>query len=95
MLNDSWPVDASGRPVPALTLVRKYNRAIAAKSAAGVTVLSLSPQTGALGYGADWHPSVRQHRRNSRELVAHLKVVTGWNETAGLRRRHGSHLDGK
>lgn len=90
MLGDSWPVDASGRPVPTLTLVRKYNRAIAAKSAAGVTVLSLSPQTGAFGYGADWHPSARQHRQNSRELIAHLKVVTGWNETAGLRRLPGS-----
>ena len=90
MLSDSYPSDASGKPIPTMTLVRKYNQAIAAKAAGGgVTVLSLSPQTGELGYGADWHPNVRQHQKNSLELIAHLKSVTGWSETVGLGRSAG------
>ena len=32
----------------------------------------LSPQTGVLDYGADWHPSEKQQRRNALELTKYL-----------------------
>lgn len=38
----------------------------------------LSPQTGALGYGAGWHPSMRQQQKTANELTAYLKVLMGW-----------------
>ena len=33
----------------------------------------LSPQTGALGYGAGWHPSMRQQQKTANELTAYLE----------------------
>lgn len=35
----------------------------------------MSPQTGALGYGADWHPSAAQSRRMASELTAFLRTI--------------------
>lgn len=34
-----------------------------------------SPATGELGFGADWHPSRRQHQRMADELVPYLKTL--------------------
>jgi len=38
----------------------------------------LSPQTGELGYGASWHPSMRQQQKAANELTTYLKVLMGW-----------------
>jgi len=38
----------------------------------------LSPQNGQLGYGADWHPSAAQQRKNTLELTRYIKTITGW-----------------
>ena len=38
----------------------------------------LSPQTGELGYGASWHPSMRQQQKSANELTTYLKVLMGW-----------------
>lgn len=38
----------------------------------------LTPQTGSLGYGAAWHPSMRQHRKMAAELTAYLKKLMNW-----------------
>ena len=38
----------------------------------------MSPQTGALGYGADYHPSRRQANKMAKELSAYLTKITGW-----------------
>lgn len=38
----------------------------------------LSPQTGSLGYGANWHPSMRQHKKMARELTAYLRKLMDW-----------------
>ena len=37
-----------------------------------------SLQTGELGYGASWHPSLRQHQRMASELIPFIKNITGW-----------------
>lgn len=37
-----------------------------------------TPQTGELGYGASWHPSLLQHRRMADELTPFLKELMGW-----------------
>lgn len=38
----------------------------------------MSPQTGDLGYGADYHPSEKQHQKMADELVPFLSEITGW-----------------
>ena len=38
----------------------------------------MSFQTGDLGYGADWHPSVAQHKKMASELIPFLKKLMGW-----------------
>lgn len=35
----------------------------------------MTPQTGSLGYGADWHPSAAQSRQMSAELAAYLRTL--------------------
>lgn len=37
-----------------------------------------SPQTGDLGYGASWHPSMRQQQKMANELTAYLKELMQW-----------------
>lgn len=37
-----------------------------------------SPQTGDLGYGSDWHPSLRQHEKMAGELTAYLRSLMKW-----------------
>ena len=38
----------------------------------------MSPHTGSLGYGADWHPSLRQSNKLAEELIPFLREITGW-----------------
>lgn len=38
----------------------------------------MSFQTGDLGYGADWHPSVAQHQKMASELIPFLKKLMNW-----------------
>ena len=35
----------------------------------------MSPQTGDLGYGADWHPSARQAEKMAEELIPYLRTL--------------------
>lgn len=44
-----------------------------------VSFFELSAQTGNLGIGIDWHPTVAQHLQNSRELTATISKLKGWN----------------
>lgn len=37
-----------------------------------------SHHTGELGYGADWHPSLRQHQKMASELIPFIRQITGW-----------------
>lgn len=37
-----------------------------------------TPQTGALGYGASWHPSLQQHQRMASELTPYLQDLMNW-----------------
>lgn len=38
----------------------------------------MSPQTGSLGMGASYHPSMRQHQKMASELTAFLKKLMNW-----------------
>ncbi len=38
----------------------------------------MTPQTGSLGYGADWHPSIAQHEQMAKELTAYLQSLMNW-----------------
>ncbi|MBQ6964834.1 MAG: lipase [Bacteroidaceae bacterium] len=37
-----------------------------------------TPQTGDLGYGASWHPSIRQHQKMADELTPYLRELMQW-----------------
>ncbi len=37
-----------------------------------------TPQTGDLGYGASWHPSMQQHQKMADELTPYLKKLMNW-----------------
>ena len=48
---------------------------------AGVMLLQgfdFTTQTGALGYGADYHPSKAQNVKMSNELIPFIRKITGW-----------------
>ena len=38
----------------------------------------MSPQTGSLGMGASYHPSMRQQQKMASELTAYLKKLMKW-----------------
>lgn len=38
----------------------------------------MSPQTGSLGMGANYHPSKRQHQKMASELTEYLREITKW-----------------
>lgn len=46
-----------------------------------VSFFELSAQTGNLGIGIDWHPTVAQHLQNSKELTAYISKLKGWAVT--------------
>ena len=43
-----------------------------------VYFFEMSHQTGDLGIGIDYHPTVAQHRRNAEELTEFIKSIKGW-----------------
>jgi len=43
-----------------------------------ISMFEMSAQ-GSLGYGADWHPSRAQARKNAGELIEYLSGLTGWS----------------
>jgi lysophospholipase L1-like esterase len=74
MMNDQWPAGAK-----ALSTVRGYLRRVVAESGDGnIAFLEFPAQDGSAGFGADWHPSVRTHRRMADHLIATLRADLGW-----------------
>lgn len=37
-----------------------------------------APHDGTLGYGADWHPSLRQQQKMANELIPYVASIMGW-----------------
>ncbi len=69
----------TGDRLKAVTSV--LDKVVAEAKAAGdkeVYRFDMSPHTGSLGYGADWHPSLRQSNKMAVELTAFLRGITGW-----------------
>ncbi len=66
--------------------IRRYLRFVADSAGSTgngrVTFFEMSAQTGDLGIGIDWHPSVEQHRKNAGELTEYIRELKGW-ETVG------------
>lgn len=56
------------------TVVREMH----AKGDGAVYRFDMSPQTGSLGIGASYHPSMRQHQKMAYELTAFLKDLMKW-----------------
>ena len=48
------------------------------KNKGKVNFFEMSQQTGDLGIGIDYHPTVAQHLKNARELVKYISVLKGW-----------------
>lgn len=69
----------TGKRLEAVTTV--LDKVVAEAKAAGdneVYRFDMSPHTGSLGYGADWHPSWRQSNKMAAELTGFLRQITGW-----------------
>lgn len=84
MLSDHWPLKSDGKPFPTMTTVRAHLEN-AARRLEGVSVLHLTPNDAARGYGADWHPNRAQAALNGQELSKRLSGLLGW-KTASRRR---------
>ena len=48
------------------------------KGDAEVYRFDFTPHDGSLGYGADWHPSMKQHEKMAEELTPYLKELMKW-----------------
>lgn len=65
-----------------LIMVRKYLQFIAdsanKKGNGNVNFFEMSQQTGDLGIGIDYHPTVAQHKKNAMELTNFISKLKGW-----------------
>jgi hypothetical protein len=72
-----------------LIMVRKYLQFIAdsanKKRNGKVYFFEMSQQTGDLGMGIDYHPTVAQHKKNAMELTNYISKLKGWNKTINTR----------
>lgn len=62
---------------------RALNRVAAAMRKDGDNAFfrfDMSPQDGSLGYGAGYHPSMRQAEKMANELTCYLESITGWKQ---------------
>jgi len=68
-----------------LNNVRRYLKVVAStaniKGKGNVYFFEMSAQTGDLGIGIDYHPTVAQHKRNAQELTEYIKLLKGWKTT--------------
>jgi lysophospholipase L1-like esterase len=66
-----------------LTNIRNYLQAIVNlannKGKGNVSFFEMSAQTGDLGFGVHYHPTVGQHEKNAEELTAYIENLMGWN----------------
>jgi hypothetical protein len=65
-----------------LIRIRKYLKVIVdtsnAKNTGKVYFFEMSAQTGSLGIGIDYHPTVAQHLKNAKELIGYISMLKGW-----------------
>jgi hypothetical protein len=65
-----------------LIRVRKYLKFIVDsanhKNNGKVYFFEMSQQTGSLGIGIDYHPTVAQHLKNGKELIKYISTIKGW-----------------
>ncbi|HCE42425.1 MAG TPA: GDSL family lipase [Lentisphaeria bacterium] len=77
MMSDAWPKDKK-----ALSTASRYlNRIVDECTKEGdknIFFLKFDTQTGSNGYGADWHPSAKQHEVMSGTLINALKEKLKW-----------------
>jgi lysophospholipase L1-like esterase len=70
MLNNDFPADALNT---ARRIIGSIVDGYVKEGDSTIYLFELSAQTGELGFGADWHPSEAQQRKNARELTGFLK----------------------
>jgi hypothetical protein len=65
-----------------LVRIRKYLKFIVdasnSKNNGKVYFFEMSAQTGSLGIGIDYHPTVAQHLKNAKELIGYISTLKGW-----------------
>jgi lysophospholipase L1-like esterase len=65
-----------------LIRVRKYLKLIVdlanKKNNGKVSFFEMSQQTGSLGIGIDYHPTVAQHLKNAKELIKYISTLKSW-----------------
>jgi lysophospholipase L1-like esterase len=75
MMNNTYPVNALNQ---ARHIIQSVRQQLIHSGDEKIYYLELSPQNGNLGYGADWHPSAAQQRKNAKELTGYISEITGW-----------------
>lgn len=74
LVKDGFPLDDRDRPLDSLTFLRSQLDAAASRFDPNqVFRFSLTTVHPDRGWGADWHPSLRQHLLNGRELTEFLR----------------------
>lgn len=72
-----------------LLQIRKYLQFVAqsanSKNRGRVRFFEMSAQTGDLGIGVHYHPTVAQHKKNAEELSAYIKSLKGWEMVSDLK----------
>ncbi len=67
---------------PTLSKVRRYLNFVVntanKKEKGKVFFFEMSQQTGVLGIGVDYHPSVEQHKKNATELTEYIRKLKNW-----------------
>ncbi len=71
-----------------LIRIRKYLKVIVdlanARNTGKVYFFEMSAQTGSLGIGIDFHPTVAQHLKNAKELIGYISTLKGWQVSPQL-----------
>jgi len=65
-----------------LTKIKNFTKYIVSaanlKNKGKVSMFEMSQQTGSLGLGIDYHPTVAQHLKNAKELITYISTLKGW-----------------
>lgn len=77
MMNDSWPKGKKSLSTATGYLKRIVDECNKAGDK-NVFFLAFKPQNGSNGFGADWHPSAKQHEAMAQTLVTTLKETLKW-----------------
>lgn len=81
--SNDWPIDEeTGKPIESLNIIKGYleevQRRLEENHSLSIHLGELSQLRDDSNWGAAWHPNVRQHRINARDLEEQIREIMGW-----------------